>query len=108
MRQVLVDYARRRRAAKRGGGEAPVPLDAADVGVYQFAEELIDLDQALDHLAQLNPRQARVVECRYFGGLEFEETAAALGVSLRTVKRDWALARAWLYDAMSERAEPGS
>ena len=97
MRQVLVDHARRRAAAKRGAGAAPVTFDEGQVGVDAFAGDLLDLDGALDRLAALNPRQARVVECRYFGGLSVEETADALGVSPRTVKYDWALARSWLY-----------
>jgi RNA polymerase sigma factor (TIGR02999 family) len=106
MRQVLVDYARKRRAAKRGGGQDLLSLDASEVSVDRFADELIDLDHALEHLAALNARQAHVVECRFFGGLELEETADALGVSVRTVKRDWALARAWLYDALHAQGGP--
>lgn len=102
MRQVLVDHARRRGAAKRGHGVSPVALDDVQVAaVDSFAAELIDLDVALEELAKLEPRHARVVECRYFGGLSVEETAEALGVSPRTVKSDWALARAWLYDRIS-------
>lgn len=100
MRQVLVDHARRRKAAKRGGGAAPVAIDAAHVEVDELAVEFIDLDRALNQLAELEPRHARVVECRYFGGMSVEETASALGVSPRTVKYDWALARAWLYEAI--------
>lgn len=101
MRQVLVDHARKRMAGKRGAGEAPVALDDIQVAVDAFAVELMDLDRALDRLAELNPRHARVVECRFFGGMSMEETADALGLSVRTVKYDWALARAWLYDALS-------
>lgn len=100
MRQVLVDHARRRKAGKRGGGVPAVALDATHLAVDEFAIELIDLDRALDRLAELEPRQARVVECRYFGGMSVKETAEALGSSSRTVKYDWALARAWLYDAI--------
>lgn len=96
MRQVLVDHARRRNAAKRGGGRAPLALGDLDVSVDAFAGELIDLDRALERLAELNPRHARVVECRFFGGLDVEQTAAVLDVSPRTVKSDWAFARAWL------------
>ena len=103
MRQVLVEHARRRNAVKRGQGAVPVDLDDVQIGVDAFAMELVDLDDALQRLAELNPRQARVVECRYFGGLNVEETAAALDVSPRTVKYDWALARAWLYDALRNR-----
>jgi RNA polymerase sigma factor (TIGR02999 family) len=101
MRQVLIDAARRRGAAKRGGGEAPLTLDERNVAVDDYASELVELDTALTALEARNPRQVRVVECRYFAGLTVEETAAALDVSPRTVKSDWALARAWLYDRLS-------
>lgn len=97
MRQVLVDHARRRDADKRGGGAEPASLGPDEVAVDAFAVEVMDLDRALNALAALEPRQARVVECRFFGGLSVEETAAALEISPRTVKYDWALARAWLY-----------
>jgi RNA polymerase sigma-70 factor, ECF subfamily len=100
MRQVLVDHARRRRTAKRGGGaEAPCP-GTEQVAVDDFAAELLDLDRALGQLAALNPRHARVVECRFFAGMGVEETAEALNVSTCTVNYDWALARAWLFDAL--------
>ncbi len=75
-------------------------LDEASTAVTSYAGELLDLDEALETLEKLNPRQARVVECRYFGGLSVEETAEALDVSPRTVKSDWALARAWLFAAL--------
>ena len=101
MRQVLIDHARRRSTSKRGRGAVPIDVDDVQLAVDEFAVELLDLDGALERLAALNPRQARVVECRYFGGLSVEETATALGVSARTVKSDWALARAWLYDALN-------
>jgi RNA polymerase sigma-70 factor, ECF subfamily len=97
MRQVLIDRARRRRTAKRGGGQAQLDLDDARITVDAFADSLVDLDGALDELAKLSPRQARVVECRYFGGMSVDETAEALAISARTVKYDWTLARAWLY-----------
>jgi RNA polymerase sigma factor (TIGR02999 family) len=102
MRQVLIDRARRRRAAKRGGGASDVDIDRATIAVDAFAERLLDLDAALEELARLSPRQARVLECRYFGGLSVEETAEALEVSARTVKYDWALARAWLYRVLQD------
>jgi len=100
MRQVLIDRARRRCAAKRGGGQLDVDVDKAAIAVDEFADGLVDLDAALEELARLSPRQARVVECRYFGGLSVEETAQALEISARTIKYDWALARAWLYGVL--------
>lgn len=94
MRQVLVDHARQRKAAKRGGGVASVTLtDNVWHGGLPL-EDLLALDAAL---AELEPRQRRVVECRFFGGMEEAEIAAALGVAERTVRRDWTKARAWLY-----------
>ena len=96
MRRVLVERARARRAAKRGGGEAAAPLgDAADPA-SERAVELIALDDALVALAALDPRKAAVVELRWFGGLTGEEAAAALGVSPATLERDWSMARRWL------------
>lgn len=97
MRQVLVDYARKRKAAKRGGGQDPLSLEDDQVAVDAYADELIDLDAALERLAALNARHAHVVECRFFGGLSVEETAVALDVSVRTVAYDWKVAQAWLY-----------
>lgn len=103
MRQVLLDAARRRRAAKRGAGAPLTTLGGEQGGtVDAFADELLDLDGALDALGRRSPRQMRVVECRYFGDMSVPETAAALDVSERTVKADWAFARAWLYDALRE------
>ncbi len=107
MRRVLVDHARRRSAAKRGsaiGVSDWLRLDAAGIAVDAFSAELLDLDAALGHLAVIEPRQARVVECRYFGGLSVEETADVLGVSERTVKSEWAVARAWLYNWLGRPA----
>ena len=100
MRQVLVDAARRRNAAKRGSGAMALSLDERTGEVDAYAHELLDLDDALRTLVRRNPRCARVVECRFFGGMSVNDTAEALGVSARTVKSDWALARAWLYDAL--------
>lgn len=97
MRQVLVDHARRAGALKRGGDRVVETLDEGAGRVDAFAAELLDLHRALERLEAIGPRQARVVECRYFGGLSVEETAEALEVSPRTVKSDWAMARAWLY-----------
>jgi RNA polymerase sigma-70 factor, ECF subfamily len=97
MRRILVDYARQRVAAKRGGGVALTDLDLATVGAtVEQSQELLAIDEALEKLTTLDPQQARVVEMRYFGGLTVEETAAALAIAPRTVKREWAMAKAWL------------
>ena len=100
MRQVLIEAARRRGAAKRGAGATVITLDEQTGTVDAYGDDLLALDQALVELEKRNPRQARVVECRFFGGMTVEDVAAALGVSPRTVKSDWALARAWLYDVL--------
>jgi RNA polymerase sigma factor (TIGR02999 family) len=101
MRRVLVDIARRRRAGRRGGAEAVrVPLDSVQVPAEPDMD-LIAIDRALEKLAAADPRKARVVELRFFGGLSMEETAQALGISVRTAHGDWALARAWLYRELS-------
>ena len=99
MRQVLVDHARRRKAQKRGGGWRRTTLSGKGLGVTMDVDELLTLDDALDQLAE---RQRRVVECRFFGGMTEEEVAEALGVSRRTVQRDWTKARAWLNAALYE------
>jgi RNA polymerase sigma factor (TIGR02999 family) len=101
MRQVLVEYARRRGAAKRGGRIRPVALEEALVSVEERAEALLAVDEALTRLAEHDPAMARVVECRFFAGLSEEETAEALGVGLRTVQRQWRRAKAWLYQEMT-------
>lgn len=98
MRFILVNYAERSRAAKRGGGNPHVPADEAQLIDPSRAQELLALDEALTRLAQFKPRWAQVVECRAFAGLDVEETAEALDVSARTVKRDWRFAQAWLYN----------
>jgi RNA polymerase sigma factor (TIGR02999 family) len=103
MRRILVDIARRRRADCRGGRAAvPVPLDHVDLAAPQRDSDLVALDSALEKLATVDPRRARVVELRFFGGLSMEETAQALGLSVRTTYGDWAFARAWLYRALSD------
>src|SRR5262245_9278327 len=97
MRHILVDFARSRARPKRGEGARRLSLDEAlDVSAERGAD-LIALDDALNTLATMNSRQSRIVEMRYFGGLSEEETAEALKISTRTVRRDWSLARAWLY-----------
>ncbi len=106
MRQILVDHARQRRAAKRDGGGVQVTL-GEDLGVDVVGDgELLDVDAALSELAELDPRQARVVELRFFAGLEVGEVAAALGLSVSTVEREWRAARAWLGRRMTDRRSP--
>jgi RNA polymerase sigma factor (TIGR02999 family) len=104
MRQVLVNAAEARVAAKRGGRAAAVPLDEVPVAAPVRPEHLLALDEALERLAALDARQAQVVEARVFGGLTAEETAEALGVSVPTVQRDWRSARAWLARALAPEA----
>jgi RNA polymerase sigma factor (TIGR02999 family) len=105
MRQILVDYARRHRAAKRGDGIDNLTLNEAAAllpGKGNF--DLLALDEALNELGRLDPEQTRVVELRFFGGLSIEETAEVVGVSQATVKRDWATAKAWLHRELSRKA----
>jgi RNA polymerase sigma factor (TIGR02999 family) len=106
MRRILVDHARTRRAIKRGGLELKVPLDEAFVMTYQRSEELLAVDEALTRLAAHDAQQSRIVELRFFGGLSVEETAEVLTISTATVKRDWNVARAWLYRELDKRAGP--
>jgi RNA polymerase sigma factor (TIGR02999 family) len=104
MRQILVDYARRRRTDRRGGGRLPVELNAAEGEAStsaEPAEEVLALHQALRDLEEINHRHARIVECRFFGGMSIAETAEALAMSPATVKRDWVMARAWLNRELS-------
>ncbi|MBC8086623.1 MAG: sigma-70 family RNA polymerase sigma factor [Phycisphaerae bacterium] len=102
MRRILVDFARTRLRAKRGGGAETVSLDAvSDFLSVQEAEEFVALDEALDRLRVVNPRGAEVVQYRFFAGLSLEETATALTVSMKTVQRDWLTARAWLTKEVS-------
>lgn len=100
MRHVLVNYAEAQKAAKRGGGVEPVPLEHANPISPEDAEEVLALHEALKRLEAVHERQARVVEVRFFGGFTIEDTAEVLGVSPATVKRDWALASAWLFREM--------
>lgn len=103
MRRVLVDIARHRNAARRGGADAVrIPLDDVELAASEPDADLVGIDAALQQLAVEHPRQARVVELRFFGGLSTEETAQTLDVSVRTVHNDWIFARAWLYRALAE------
>ena len=101
MRRILVDHARARRAEKRGGGRRRVTLSVAEAMAEGESDlDLMALDEALDRLSALDPRQGRIVELRFFAGLSIEETAEVLQVSSGTVKREWRVARAWLYHAL--------
>jgi len=103
MRRVLIDHAVARRAQKRGGGRQPETLDGDPLLLVESrAEELLDLDHALERLGGVDERQVRIVECRFFGGMSIDETAAALQLSPATVKREWTLARAWLNRELSQ------
>ncbi len=109
MRRILVDHARRRGFAKRGGSARLLRLDEVLAAAQTRGIELLALDEALDALARIDNRKSRVVELRYFGGLSLEETAEVLGVSAETVKRDWRMARAWLIAELAgKRHSPGS
>jgi RNA polymerase sigma factor (TIGR02999 family) len=114
MRQVLIDYARAKRAAKRGGERARVTLDELRVAGSsgevsdRHAELLIALDKSLEKLSDLDSRQARVVECRFFGSMTIPDTAAALGISRATVQRDWVMAKSWLYRDIQQTLDSDS
>ena len=101
IRRILVDHARRRGYAKRGGNAVRVPLDDVLLGARARGIELLALDEALESLSKIDARKGRVVELRYFGGLSFEETAEVLGISPETVKRDWKMAKAWLFSLLT-------
>ena len=105
MRRILVDHARAHRALKRGGRREDVPLDEVMVSAPEQAVDVLLLDEALARLAAVDPRQARLVELRFFGGLTVEETAAVLDMSATTVKREWRVARAWVHREMSGGGE---
>ena len=100
MRRVLVDYARAHNAAIRGGGQRRVELDEGLALSEERSKEVLSLDEALGRLARMSPRQARIVELRYFGGLTVEEVGALLSIAPRSVKRDWSLARIWLHNEL--------
>jgi RNA polymerase sigma factor (TIGR02999 family) len=97
MRRILVDHARAHVAAKRGGHAEHISLDEAQISSEARAAELLDLDEALTELAVVDVRKSRVVELRFFGGLSIDETAEAMGVNAATVRRDWTVAKTWLY-----------
>ncbi|MEY2483725.1 MAG: hypothetical protein QOK24_2253 [Verrucomicrobiota bacterium] len=100
MRRIMVDHARQRHSLKRGGGARKVTLDETALVTETRSEELLALDEALEELAVQDPRKSQIVELRYFGGLTAEETAEFLKTSLRTVEREWNMAKAWLYRAL--------
>jgi len=103
MRRILVEQARRKAAVKHGGGQRRTDIDGAEVAIESPGEDILAVDEALELLAQLDARKARVVELRYFVGLDIAETAQVLGVSAPTVERDWRFARAFLYDQLTGR-----
>jgi RNA polymerase sigma factor (TIGR02999 family) len=104
MRRILVNHALHRAAEKRGGGAIHITLSHADQPAQQSEVELIALDQAMKQLAELDERKSRIVELKYFGGMTTEEAAEVLGTSTATIQREWRLARAWLYKAISNQA----
>ncbi len=97
MRRILIDHARGQLRGKRGGVKEVLPLDEALVFSPEHSKELVKLDEALERLSKLDARQSQIVELRFFGGLSVEETSEFLGVSPKTVKRDWAVAKVWLH-----------
>ncbi len=101
MRQILVDYARRHRASKRGSGACMLTLDKAMALPQRQDVDVVALDDALNTLAEIDPRQSRVVELRFFAGLSLEETSEVMGIATATVQRDWTAARAWLHREIS-------
>ena len=101
LRRVLVDHARAKRAAKRGGGAVVVSLDESLAAGTGQNLDLVALDDALSELARIDPQQSRIVELRFFAGVSIQETAESLGISAATVNRDWAVARAWLFRRLS-------
>jgi len=98
-----VDLARRRISSKRGGKQQSIPLEEHHLVADEFDAELLEMDDALRDLAAIEPRAVQVIECRFFGGFSVEETADALGISGQTVKRDWILAKSWLYQKLQEQ-----
>jgi RNA polymerase sigma-70 factor (ECF subfamily) len=105
IRRILVDHARNRGYAKRGGGAVQIPLDEGVVAARVRQVDVLALDEALASLCEFDPRKGRVVELRYFGGLSIEETAEVLGISPETAKRDWKLAKAWLFGELTGKKD---
>lgn len=103
MRRILVDFARAKNSRKRGGEQIQITLDERIEAPFETETNLVELDEALQRLAKLSPRQSRIVELRYFGGLSEEEISETLAISTRTVRRDWSLARAWLYRELNNK-----
>ena len=106
MRRVLVDHARRQRRGKRGGDALTIAFDEAAIVPQQPTTDLVAIDEALKALATVDARKSQIVELRFFGGLSVEETAEVLKISSRTVKREWSLARAWLYCELTQEDAP--
>ncbi len=107
MRQILVDYARRHRASKRGSGACMLTLDDAVVLPQRKDVDVVAIDDALNALAEVDPRQSRIVELRFFAGLSLQEISEVMGIATATVQRDWTAARAWLHREISRRPIPG-
>jgi RNA polymerase sigma factor (TIGR02999 family) len=105
MRRILVDYARTHARTKRGGGQQRLSLDDVSLLSANRSDEVLAVNQSLMRLEELDSRQARIVELRYFGGLTFEEIAEVMSISSRTVKREWSIAKAWLYGELKECSE---
>jgi RNA polymerase sigma-70 factor (ECF subfamily) len=105
MRQILVDHARKHAAATRGANPVTLVIDEASATTKAMSLDLLALDDAMQQLASLDPRQCRIVELRFFGGLSIEETAEIVAISPATTKREWATARLWLHQAMNGRTQ---
>jgi len=105
IRRILVDHARTRGFAKRGGGTVQIPLDGAVIAARGRQVDVLSLDEALASLSKIDPRKGRVVELRYFGGLSVEETAEVVGISPETAKRDWKMAKAWLFAELTGKRD---
>lgn len=107
MRQIIIDLARKRNANKRAGTRVQLSLDVEELAIDECAEEILELDEALQGLALIEPRLSQIIECRFFGGLTADQTSEIVGVTPRTVHRDWRKARAWLYLQLQQAQEAG-